>query len=194
MGFKAVLPHSTPLYPTPGWSCLPGNHQEEGGSGITGLLLLLGQLQIQFQLDRGCKVAALRIPEKKQEPCPEHPLRAYNTVSGAERNSHPKLGLKDLPPPIPNKPPRETTLSWPKDTSRKQTAVKSPHSILKSMQGSDAEVALPFWKGHGRPWWSWNSSPHPEAPCWPQAPFPTCGRALLESEHQTGEKLIKAGP
>lgn len=54
--------------------------------------------RILCQLDWGGKVAALRIPEKKQGPPSRRLLKGLQHVSGAEGSSHPELRLSTFHP------------------------------------------------------------------------------------------------
>lgn len=72
-----------------------------GGSGVTWALLQPEQPQVQFQMDQGCMVAALRIQSKSKGLCPGRSSRVCNTASGAEGSSHPKGTLNRTPPGKP---------------------------------------------------------------------------------------------
>lgn len=69
----------------------------EGWTRVTRALPTPDKLPILFQLDRGCKVAALRIQRKSKGLGPGYSSRVCNMVSGAEGSSHPELELMCLP-------------------------------------------------------------------------------------------------
>lgn len=80
---------------------------------------------IQFQLDRGCKAAALESQRQSKGLRPGYSASVCDMVSGAEGSAHLEPGLPCLPP-LKGEPPGEPTSFPPRDTMRKITAPQTP--------------------------------------------------------------------
>lgn len=113
--------------------------------GVAGAPPTPDKLPILFQLDQGCKVAALRIRRKSKGLGPGYSSRVCNMVSGAEGSSHPELGLMCLPR-LKGKSPGEPTSSPPRDMTGTVTAPQTPpHPISLKSTGGEMGMFL-TWK------------------------------------------------